>query len=151
MEFLLEFDTLLASIATSGWRTILLLREHPPAEHHPHSIFPNFCPILKGVRGYEISKWKSNFVDHDIQNFPCKWFAFSHWGNTGGHKPEPFRPQPFLWFISMAIEHLHCSHPRYSQVPDTLSGPPWLRDQSRSRTWSRIAASIAFLFRACFF
>ena len=31
-----------------------------------------------------------------------------------------------------------------------LSGPLWLRVQSRSRTRLRIAASIAFLFRACF-
>ena len=31
-----------------------------------------------------------------------------------------------------------------------LSGPLRLRVQSRSRTWLRIAASIAFLFRACF-
>ena len=31
-----------------------------------------------------------------------------------------------------------------------LSGPLRLRVQSQSRTWLRIAASIAFLFRACF-
>ena len=32
----------------------------------------------------------------------------------------------------------------------TLSGPPRLRVQSRSRTWLRIAASITFLLRTCF-
>ena len=31
-----------------------------------------------------------------------------------------------------------------------LSGPLRLRVESRSRTWLRIAASIAFSFRACF-
>ena len=37
-----------------------------------------------------------------------------------------------------------------STLFDSLSGPLRLRVQSRSRTPLRIAASIAFLFRACF-
>ena len=42
-------------------------------------------------------------------------------------------------------------HPDFSEVTlCQLSGPLRLRVQSRSRTRLRIAASIAFLFRACF-
>ena len=49
-----------------------------------------------------------------------------------------------FWLFGLCGPHLSLSHRHL------LSGPLRLRVQSRSRTRLRIAASIAFLFRACF-
>ena len=55
-----------------------------------------------------------------------------------------------LHVINHRFIQVPLAYPLVFAMPLGLSGPLRLRVQSRSRTWLRIAVSIAFLFRACF-
>ena len=67
----------------------------------------------------------------------------------GGH--EVFGHHPFAWKTPTPPGGLRTQKLNLCALFSCLiSGPPRLRVQSRSRTRLRIAASIAFLFRACF-
>ena len=105
------------------------------------SIFPAFAWTIWSV----FTRFQSILV-----NFSQFWSSLVHFSQFPQvHPPSKINLNTTLRKLRWHLLRWHLTLSEQRLLGKGLSGPLRLRVQSRSRTRLRIAASIAFLFRAC--